>query len=195
MHLGGKAFLAESGAVATEKIILETKDLLLRELTQEDLQPWHAILSDAETMQYYPHPLDEAETQAWIDRNIKRYETDGFGLWAMLLKETGAFIGDCGLTLQNIHGDGRLFPEVGFHLDKLYWHRGYATQAARAVLTYAFAHTDFPEVFCYQKWTNAPSRRMAERLGMTLREEYPDEKNTQTSVYSVTREEFDARKA
>lgn len=175
-----------------DKPILETEQLLLRELTLEDLPAWHAILSDPETMRYYPQPFDEAKTRSWIDWNLANYREYGFGLWAVVLKETGAFVGDCGITMQNIHGDGRLYPEIGFHIGRPYWRRGYASQAASACLRYAFAHTGFDEVFCYQKWTNVPSRRTAEKLGMTLREERPDAKNGATSVYSVTRAEYEA---
>ncbi|MDF2906014.1 MAG: GCN5-related N-acetyltransferase [Herbinix sp.] len=173
-----------------EKYVTETEQLALRELTMNDFQAWHQILSDQETMQYYPRTFDLKKTRSWIAWNLDNYSRYGFGLWAIILKETNQFIGDCGITMQNIHGDGNLFPEVGYHIDKRFWCKGYASQAAKACLRYAFENKDFDEIFCYQKWTNIPSRKVAEKMGMTLREEYDDEKNTKTSMYSITRKEF-----
>lgn len=173
-----------------EHYIIETEQLALRELTMNDLQPWYQILSDRETMQYYSCAFDMDKTKRWIDWNLDNYRRYGFGLWAVILKETNKFIGDCGITMQNIHGDGNLYPEIGYHIDKRFWRKGYASQAAKACLKYAFENLDFDEIFSYQKWTNISSRKVAEKIGMSLREEYADEKNTKTSVYSITRTEY-----
>ncbi len=170
--------------------IIETEELALRELTMNDFLSWHQILSDQETMQYYPRVFDMDKTRSWIDWNLDNYRRYGFGLWAIILKDTNQFIGDCGITMQNIYRDGNLFPEIGYHVDKRFWCKGYASQAAKACLRYAFENMDFNEIFCYQKWTNIPSKKVAEKIGMLLRKEYPDEKNTKTSVYSITRTEF-----
>lgn len=172
-----------------ETYIIQTEHLLLRKLTMNDVQAWHQILSDQETMQYYPRPFDMDQTKKWINWNLDNYSKYGFGLWAIILKETNQFIGDCGITMQNIYGDGNLFPEIGYHIDKQFWCKGYASQAAKACLRYAFEN-NFAEVFSYQKRTNIPSRRVAEKMGMSLRKEYIDETNIMTSVYSITRTEF-----
>ncbi|WP_029700979.1 GNAT family N-acetyltransferase [Lacrimispora indolis] len=175
-----------------EDYIIETEQLALRELTMNDFKAWHQIFSDQETMQYYPSAFDMDKTRSWIDWSLENYSRYGFGLWAIILKETNQFIGDCGITMQNIHGDGNLFPEIGYHIDKQFWCKGYASQAAKACLRYAFENMAFDEIFSYQKWTNTPARKVAEKMGMSLREEYADEKNTKTSVYSITRTEFNA---
>ncbi len=168
--------------------ILETEQFILRKLTMDDLQDWHSILSDEETMRHYPSPFNIEKTKNWIEWNLDNYNKYGFGLWAIISKETGQFIGDSGMTMQKIHG--KMQPKIGYHIDKRFWGRGYAPQAARACLRWAFEHTEFDEIFSYQKYTNTPSRRVAEKMGMTFREEYPDEVNTKTSVYSITREEY-----
>ena len=111
--------------------MIETERLLLREYTIEDYDSLYEIMSDAETMQHYPAPFDEARTRRWIEWNLENYAQYGFGLWAVVLKETGEFIGDCGLTLQNI--DGEMLPEIGYHIHKKYWRRGFAKEASRAV--------------------------------------------------------------
>ena len=131
--------------------IIETEQLALRKLTMDDFQAWHKILSDQETMQYYPCAFDEDKTRSWIDWNLDNYSKYGFGLWAIILKETNQFIGDCGITMQDIHGDGSLFPEIGYHIDKRFWCKGYASQAGKSCLSYAFKNPDFNEIFSYQK--------------------------------------------
>ena len=170
--------------------IIETEQLILRELTKDDLQDWYQILSDQETMKYYPSAFDMDKTRSWIDWNLDNYSKYGFGLWAVILKKSNQFIGDCGITMQNIYGDGNLFPEIGYHINKNFWNKGYASQASRACLGYVFKNTNFNEVFSYQKSTNIPSRKVAEKMGMSLREEYTDQINIKTSVYSITRTEF-----
>ena len=90
---------------------IETKRLILREYTTEDFDALYEILSDPETMQHYPAPFDEERTRGWISWNLQNYRAYGFGLWAVTLKETGEFIGDCGLTIQNIDGDRVSHPQ------------------------------------------------------------------------------------
>jgi len=68
------------------KVILETSRLILREFVSDDLDALAAVISDRETMRYYPAPFDRAAVEEWIERNCRRYHADGFGLWAMVLK-------------------------------------------------------------------------------------------------------------
>jgi RimJ/RimL family protein N-acetyltransferase len=82
--------------------VLETPRLSLREFQFEDLDALAAILSDPETMRYYPMSFDRAGVADWIQRNRTRYANDGYGLWAMILKSTCELIGDCGLVRQNV---------------------------------------------------------------------------------------------
>ena len=93
-------------------MIIETERLLLREYTMDDFEALYEIMSDVETMQHYPAPFDEARTRRWIEWNLENYAQYGFGLWAVVLKETGEFIGDCGITIQNI--DGEKLPDTIF---------------------------------------------------------------------------------
>ena len=97
-------------------MVIETARLILREYTPEDFEALFEILSDAETMQHYPKPYDAEMTKRWIERNLQNYQKYGFGIWAVILKETGKLIGDCGITVQNI--DGELLPEIGYHIHK-----------------------------------------------------------------------------
>ena len=149
-------------------MILETKRLILREMTQDDLPALQGILQDEETMYAYNGAFDEAETQAWLDRQLSRYAQYGFGLWAVVLKESGGMIGQCGLTMQPWRGDEVL--EVGYLFNHAFWHHGYATEAARGCMEYAFDRLGAREVCSIIRETNLPSRRVAERNGMTVRD-------------------------
>ena len=168
--------------------MIETERLLLREYTAEDFKALYEILSDPETMKHYPAPFDEEKTRGWITWNLDNYTKYGFGLWAVVLKETGEMIGDCGITMQKI--DGEILPELGYHINRKYWRKGFAKEAGRAVLDWFFLHTEYDSIFSYMKYTNTGSYSAAESVGMKRIREYPDPKNDITYVYAVTREEW-----
>lgn len=178
-----KAQLIKSGK------ILETERLLLREYTMDDFDDLYEILSDPETMKHYPRPYDEAGTNRWLKWSLDNYEKYGFGLWAVQLKETGQFIGDCGITMQNI--DGQQLPEIGYHINKNYWRRGYASEAGRAVRDWAFRHTQYDALYSYMKYTNVASYSTAAAIGMTKVKEYADPEDIITYVYSITRQQWE----
>ena len=171
---------------------LETQRLHLRQLHPEDFDAWHAILSDPETMAHYPAPFPEEKTRRWIDWNLDNYRTYGFGLWAVELKDTGEFIGDCGITMQNIHG--QMLPEIGYHIRRDQQRKGYASEAAAECIRVAFEQFNFPAVYSYMKYTNVASYSTAMKNSMTFAEEYADPVNTYTRVYRITREEWEARR-
>ena len=172
------------------KHMIETERLLLRRYTMDDFEALYGLLSDPETMQHYPAPYDEAGTKRWITWNLDNYEKYGFGLWAVVLKETGEFIGDCGITIQKI--DGELLPEIGYHIHKNFWRRGYAKEAARAVRDWAFQNTEYDTVYSYMKYTNIGSYSTAAAIGMRKIKEYPDPEDTVLYVYAITRSEWEA---
>ncbi len=144
----------------------ETERLLLRELEYSDIDALSAILRDEETMYAYNGAFSENETLNWLERQLARYKKYCFGLWAVILKESGEMIGQCGLTMQPWKDKELL--EVGYLLNKKYWHMGYATEAAKACKRYAFKTLDAREVCSIIRDTNIPSRRVAERNGMSV---------------------------
>ena len=168
--------------------VLQTRQLILRRLTHDDFPALYAVLADSDIMEHYPYTFDETRVRSWIQRNLRRYEEDGFGLWAVVLKETGEMIGDCGITMQNIHGT--MLPEIGYHIRADRQRRGYASEAAAACIRYAFENYGFPAVYSYMKYTNIPSQRTAMKNGMKFIGEYPDPDNTYTRVYRITWEEW-----
>ena len=170
------------------KMILETERLFLREMTMGDFDALYAVLSDPEIMQHYPYSFDEERVRSWIERNMNRYKEDGFGLWAVCLKDTGEMIGDCGLTLQNI--DGTMLPEIGYHIRKDQQRKGYAKEAAMAVRDWAFQNTEYPALYSYCKYTNVGSFKTAESIGMHFEKEYEDEANKITHVSVIRRDDL-----
>ena len=172
-----------------KKIVIETERLYLREYTNQDIDDLYEILSDKKTMKYYPKPYDKEKTAYWIKWNTDNYKKYGFGLWAIELKENGKFIGDCGLTIQNI--DGEQLPEIGYHINKHYWRKGYGKEAARAVRDWAFSNTEYDELYSYMDGDNLPSYSTAIANGMKKRKEYFESSNEKLLVYSITRQEWE----
>ena len=171
---------------------LETARLWLREMTQEDYADLQAVIGDAETMKYYAKPYDDAGVQRWLDWSFDNYRKHGFGLWALIRKDTGAFIGDCGITMQPI--GGQWLPEIGYHVNKAHWRQGFAGEAAAECIRVAFEVFDFPAVYSYMNAENEPSWRTAMKNGMTQVDEY-DDHDMRLKVFCITREAWEARRS
>ncbi len=173
-------------------MVIKTENLLLREFTHEDFPALFEIFSDPETMRHYPKPFDENHTKDWIEWNLQNYEEYGFGLWAVVLRETDEFIGDCGLTIQNI--DGESLPEIGYHIHKNHWRKGFGSEAASEVRDWAFMNTEYDCLYSYMKYTNIGSYSTAVAIGMKKVKEYHDEKNGISYAYAIKREEWEKLK-
>lgn len=167
-------------------MLLVTKRLILREMTEADYHALYAVLADSDIMNHYPYTFDEKRVRGWITKNIERYRVFGFGLWAVCLKASGEMIGDCGLTMQNINGS--IKPEIGYHIRGDMQRNGYAKEAAAAVRDWAFAHMPFGELYSYMKTDNIPSAATAQSVGMEFVCSYTDDEGECTSVYRVKRE-------
>lgn len=167
--------------------ILETPRLILREFDSDDADDLARVISDAETMRFYPAPYDWAGVEEWISRNLRRYREHGYGLWAMVLKETREMIGDCGITIQDVDGVGE--TEIGYHVRRDYWRQGLATEAARACRDYGFARLASERIISLIRPENLASRRVAEKNGMTVWKE-TTRKELRHLVYAIRREGF-----
>lgn len=172
-------------------MIIETERLIIREYTQDDFDCLFEILSDKETMKYYPKPYDDAGVKRWINWCIDSYSKYGFGLWALELKGSGKFIGDCGISMQNI--DGEMLPEIGYHVNKNYWRRGYAKEACAAVKDWFFNNTNFGCVYSYMNRENIASCATAASNGMTRIKEY-EKGEEPLCVYAISRTEWMSQK-
>lgn len=153
-------------SIMVMKTILETPRLLLREMTTSDLPAICRVLQDEKTMYAYEHAFSDEEAQAWLNNQLRRYREDGFGLWAVVLKESGEIIGQCGITLQDVNGEW--VPEVGYLFERAYWHQGFATEAAIACKEYAFSVLGLNTVYSIIRDNNIASQNVAKRNGMTV---------------------------
>lgn len=146
---------------------LETERLYMREMTQSDYPALCKILQDDEVMYAYEGAFDDSGVHEWLDRQISRYNEYAhlYGLWVVILKDSGEMIGQCGITKQDC--DGKEVFEIGYLFQKAYWHKGYATEAAVACKEYAFNTLGIYEVYSIIRDNNIPSQNVAMRNGMS----------------------------
>ena len=129
-----------------------------------DMQPLAAILQDERVMYAYNGAFSEEETLAWMQKQLRRYRKFGFGLWAVLKRDTGEMIGQCGITMQEYRNTQ--VPEIGYLFAYKHWHQGYATEAAIACREYGFKTLHFDALYSIIRDTNIPSQNVALRNGM-----------------------------
>jgi RimJ/RimL family protein N-acetyltransferase len=142
---------------------LVTERLILRLWRTSDREPFARMNGDSDVMRYFPRTLTREESDAFVDRIDRQFDERGYGLWAVEVPGTAPFIGYVGLLVPAFMP----IPEVGWRLDKPYWGRGYATEAARAALADGFDRVGLREIVSFTSPLNVPSIRVMERLGMT----------------------------
>ena len=150
---------------------IETDRLILRNWWDDDIQPFAALNQDPEVMAYFPAPYTYDQTAGFVSVIRKMIGERGWGFWAVEWKRSGDFVGMVGLNEVPFDVPISQTLEVGWRLQRNYWGRGVATEAAVASLRYAFDELDAPEVAAFTAVTNQRSRRVMERLGMI---EQPD---------------------
>ena len=148
---------------------IRTDRLLMRRWRDSDRAPFAALNGDPETMRFFPETLDRAASDALAGRIEKRFDQQGYCLWALEIAETGQFIGFAGL---NPIPDDVPIPaaggtEIGWRLARQAWHHGFATEAARAAVTVAFDGAGLPEIWSFTSVLNEPSSAVMRRIGMT----------------------------
>ena len=151
-------------------LILETERLYLRKMKQSDFQDLAEILQNPKVMYAYEHTFSDKDVQVWLDRQIDRYKKYGFGLWAIILKETNEMIGQAGLTMQPYKNTEVL--EIGYLLKERFWHYGYAREAAMGCKKYAFENLNRDKVCSIIKADNLASIKVAESIDMCKEDEF-----------------------
>jgi RimJ/RimL family protein N-acetyltransferase len=131
-----------------------------------DLDQMATLLGDADGLRFWGPPLDGAGTTNWIKRNLARYARDGFGRCAIVLRSTGELVGDCGLVRTEVEGVDEV--ELGWIVRRSQWGRGFATEAGRAWLEYGLSTLRLGRVVSMIVEPNLASRRVAEKLGMSV---------------------------
>jgi RimJ/RimL family protein N-acetyltransferase len=146
---------------------LRTGRLLLRRWQASDRAPFAALNADREVMEFYPAPLTEAESNAFVDRIEASFAERGWGLWAVELVDTGSFIGYVGLARAEFAAPFTPAVEVGWRLSREHWGHGYATEAAHAAVDFGFTELGLDEIVSFTTTANIRSQRVMQKLGMT----------------------------
>ncbi len=151
-------------------IILETKRTYLRKITHDDYADICAILQDIDVMYAWEHAFSHEEVREWMDECIMRYARDGYSYWAVIEKSTKRFIGVSGILAET--ADNEEYVGVGYIYNKLFWKMGYAYEVTKACVHYAFETLNTPEITAQIRPENLSSRRVVEKLGMTVKKEF-----------------------
>jgi RimJ/RimL family protein N-acetyltransferase len=144
-------------------VTLETERLRLRMFRESDFDAYARICADPDVMRYLGEGKALTRAEAWrqMAMIVGHWQLRGFGLWAVEERQTGALVGRIGL----FRPEGWPGLECGWMLAREYWGKGYATEAARRSLEYAFGTLGQSHVISLIRPDNAASIRVAERLG------------------------------
>ena len=170
---------------------LETPRLILRPFRENDVDLLAPLMADPDFMRFSLGPYDREQTAAFIEKLIGWNEAGLPSLFAVFTHTEGAFIGYCGFYHHPTEGISDV--EIGYRLHPKYWNRGLATEAARAVRDRAFRDLKLPRVISLVHPENIPSRRVAEKNGMTMEKEIIF-KGFPTLMFAISREEWLARR-
>jgi len=146
---------------------LKTDRLLLRRWRDSDRLPFQAMNADPRVMEFMPSLLPGAESDTLFGRAQAHFDRHGFGLFAVELLDNHSFIGFIGLSIPNFDAPFMPAVEIGWRLAFEHWHRGLATEGARAVVGYGFNSLGLEQIVSFTTPANVLSRRVMERLGMT----------------------------
>ncbi len=142
--------------------IIETKRLFLREFNVNDAQNMLELNADPEVLQYTGDiPFSDIEEAKQFLKDYNDYQRNGFGRWTVIEKSSEAFIGWCGLKL-NEEG----FIDLGYRFFKQVWGSGFATEAAEACLKYGFDTLGISEIIGRTSAENIASCKVLEKIGM-----------------------------
>lgn len=145
----------------------ETERLLFREVTEMDFPTWLGFFQDPRATQYWPmRGTPQEECRATFDKIFYRYANELGGMNALVSKQSGEFIGLCGLLIQTVDEVEEL--EIGYSIMPSHWQKGYATEAARKCKEFAFAHRFRDSLISIIHERNVPSQKVAIKNGMTL---------------------------
>jgi RimJ/RimL family protein N-acetyltransferase len=181
-------------------IILETDRLLVRSWLDTDRDLFREINADPKVMEFFPFRRSHAEADGFLARLNDQITTTGLGLYALELKATQEPIGFCGLSHASMPG---IFPvetvEIGWRLATRFWGMGYVTEAARAILDFAFGEKPLDAIVSFAVAENSRSTAVMKRLGLHRIEgmdfDHPRVPDTHPHlqphvVYAITRDEW-----
>lgn len=149
------------------EIYIETDRLILRSWKYGDSEPFAEMNSNENIMRYFPTVLSAEESNAFVDRINAEFDETGIGLYAVEVKESGEFIGYVGFHRFNFDTSFSPGWEIGWRISDRFWHKGYATEAAKACLNYARKKHFCDKLYSFTAVQNTPSENVMKRIGMT----------------------------
>ncbi|WP_045469781.1 GNAT family N-acetyltransferase [Sporocytophaga myxococcoides] len=162
-------------------IVLQTDRLIIKEYKPEYLNLAYKVFSDPQTMAFWPAPLSINETQRWIDRSMQSYKDNGFGRYAIYLKNTNHLIGDCGIL--KLETDNILVHDLGYIIYAPFWSTGLGFEAAKAAMDFGFNELNIDRLYANMPFNHAASIKVAEKLGMKRIKEFHNKKNRSILTY------------
>ena len=162
---------------------LQTPRLILRPFRAADLDTLAALMANPEFMRFSLGPYTREQTQAILQKFLLWHEAGLPSPFAVILRENPGVLGYCGFLH---HTEVPEEVEIGYRLDSAYWNRGLITEAARAMRDYAFVDLKLPRVISLVHPDNIPSRRVAEKIGMTVEKQITF-RGFPTNVFSLSR--------
>lgn len=146
---------------------LESPRLITQKLTESYILPWADFFKDKEAIEYFPlfDGTDLERSKSWIERQLMRYTENRYGMQALVDKKSNEFIGQCGLLAQEVDGINEL--EVGYHIFKRHWGQGYAPEAARLFINFAFENNLTDSIISIIHINNLRSQKVADKNGLT----------------------------
>ena len=145
---------------------IRTARTTLRAWRDSDLAPFAALNADPVVMEHFPAPLSRAESDAFARRSAQALEHRGWGLWALEVGEERSFAGFVGLNPATFDAPFTPAVEIGWRIARAHWNRGFATEAALAVVDHAFGVLGLVEIVSFTATTNAASQRVMQKIGM-----------------------------
>ena len=167
---------------------LTSARLTTRFLTVEDILPWSKFFDDKEATRYYFFLGDRTSLEIatdWVYKQIDRYAEQRFGHQALIDKNTGEMIGQCGMLLQDVNGEMRI--EIGYHVFQKHWGKGYAPEAVKLFIDYAFENNVTDTLISIIDINNLKSQRVADKNGL-IRSEQIRWHNTDVFIYRIDKQ-------
>lgn len=170
-----KALERETSDSVANAFVCESERVFLRPYTQTDFAALHKIVSDKQTMVAWGQGFSKKESEEWLEKQLAHYQQYGFGIWAIVEKQSGKIIGNAGLnhTEISLKGKTQEVVEIGYLLHRDFWGKGYGSEVARMCAKYGFETLGLEEVYCLIKEDNLNSLKVAKKLSMQKVGEYP----------------------
>ncbi len=169
---------------------IQTERLILRPMEIIDIDAMLTIFTDPLVIASFGiSPFSRTQMEQWVQCNLDHQQEFGYGLFSVILKSSGLLIGDCGLEQMNVKGE--TVAELGYDFRSDHWHHGYATEAAIVVRDFGFTELNLTKLVSLIRVGNHPSRRVAERVGMTLISEITRFGNIKYWEYGIKRKPYE----